>query len=1570
MKRFTSLFVLLALAFCIPKANAEVVENYLEKFSAIDVSKHDFAPTGWGHIVDYAEGSYETYYVEYTNPSEGGSDGAYLAAGSQSLGDYDFKTTYDLLVTPPLTGEASFYAKLQQSSGSIEIYTCTATSSGWEKGEKLDITIPELSTSEWTKVELPAQSGSVLGIRLENAAIDEFASAQADIVEKRTLTIGTVTPTVESVDYVDANANGTAEFGFKVQITNTGDADLNAGDSGYSINIVDYSDNNKIVGTTEITSPLAKGSSTEVTVTAQLPISAKMRHRYDIVENISGTSKFGSWIEFYPYTIDFYLTEKTTADDLAAGTTIDYGLIKTDVTKEFRLRNKGGAPAQLTSISVPDGFSFKVLDANNSEMTAPYVISPHAEIALQLTLHSTDVGSKEGSLVFNIEGADAISFPLKGEILDPSKLFVDFEDQKFPAGTLLENTSWQIYQVDIGESKYCAQNSLSGESHKFILPKVKIEEGQTLIFDAAKRGYSTTTIDVYYSPDRKTWTLLRTLSSEAQDEADLLSNELVSSGWGVSDYKYKTFTVDNIPVGEWYIAFGSGYGRVDNIYGPTKLDVPEKELAITSSSIPESGTVNYESEASITVANLGQQDIAENTLTAKLKIGETVVGEKAMPAIEIGTLSTISFKFTPRTAGNFEAVISVEGDGYNVSDTKSIAIEAESPIAYKAVGSPNTTSTNAPLTLNYHNSDSETIYTSDLINLPAGTKIYEIAYKGSKTSDEQTTHVTAWIENTSDGVYEEKPAEWHSTDGMTKIFDGDYTFKKAGSYDSPENMLVFDLKDNPFVYTGGNIRIMVSSRANSYKTASFAADETLTNNTIIRYKDNVEPSNSDIRMAYETAVVYFLVEKELKSVSGTVASSTDGQAIEGAAVKLVNGVVEYTGETDAQGAFKVDVYQDELEYAMTVTKEGFFTAKKSVSFANGSVVADIALNPAEGFNIDETNIPTSGMVNNPIVIKASVLTGVAKSAGSYSAELLVDGEVAATAEAVALEANSPKEFTFSYVPHSVGEKMISVRFYNDEFSASSDAQTINVAEESTDSFKQVGSTTGVSKDEGPAKFFNYASITELIYTKDKIGLPVGTKMLSIRFKGNYASRVMTSNVKAWIANTTSSTVSDLAPNKSVDKTGMTQIFDGVFECDGSTVGSSSNPVELFNFPIPDDFSYEGNNLRLVVEALSPDGTWASVYFEVDANETTKAQLLAADQRSFDDLYNASSWQPMSLPTMYVEVEPTRTVSGTITNEDGQAVEGAKVTLKSGDVEYYGSSDATGAYSVTVVQHSLDYHLSAEAEGYMPYTAANPVTFVGGNVTLNINLEKNIATYAGTVVDFNTNTMLLQGATVTLTDEAGVSHTTTTDASGAFSIADLKRTAYTVDVALAEYEPYSSAVDLTNGSITNAFIALVPKYYAIEGTITDATDETRLNGVVVSLKQDGKVVATATSVDGAFSFEKIGYVTKFDYSIELTKEGYESKSMDVDFSKADAERLVTIDVTMTPFSSVEALSNLAFEVHGSKGSIVVTTESDILVNIYNAAGRLVDSKQLQKGKTSIDGFSAGIYIVNGIKVAVR
>ena len=107
-------------------ARAEVVANYTESFDNLDVSKHDFAPKGWGHIVESYEDGYETYYVEYANPATGGQAGAYLEAGSQSLGSsWSLTDVDDLLVTPAVTGDVTFYAKLAKLSGAVTLYTCT-----------------------------------------------------------------------------------------------------------------------------------------------------------------------------------------------------------------------------------------------------------------------------------------------------------------------------------------------------------------------------------------------------------------------------------------------------------------------------------------------------------------------------------------------------------------------------------------------------------------------------------------------------------------------------------------------------------------------------------------------------------------------------------------------------------------------------------------------------------------------------------------------------------------------------------------------------------------------------------------------------------------------------------------------------------------------------------------------------------------------------------------------------------------------------------------------------------------------------------------------------------------------------------------------------------------------------------------------------------------------------------------------------------------------------------------------------------------------------------------------------
>ena len=81
---------------------------------------------------------------------------------------------------------------------------------------------------------------------------------------------------------------------------------------------------------------------------------------------------------------------------------------------------------------------------------------------------------------------------------------------------------------------------------------------------------------------------------------------------------------------------------------------------------------------------------------------------------------------------------------------------------------------------------------------------------------------------------------------------------------------------------------------------------------------------------------------------------------------------------------------------------------------------------------------------------------------------------------------------------------------------------------------------------------------------------------------------------------------------------------------------------------------------------------------------------------------------------------------------GDAIEGALVTLTSGDVIYSGTSDAEGHYQIPVVQTDKEYNVKVTKEGYLDYEEEAPVSFADGNVDLNIQLVKDTVSGIGSV----------------------------------------------------------------------------------------------------------------------------------------------------------------------------------------------------------------------------------------------
>ena len=1314
MRKIYLLFTAFAFIAGLSTAKAETVSPYSYGFDGLDVSEHDFAPTGWNHIVD----SYSGDYVSYTAYDEGGQDGgAYLGVGSQELGyGWSLEDVYDLLVTPPVTGDVSFYVKQTSSSGSVEIYTVTKNGFQYEMGAAYEVELPALSTTEWTQIVVPSvPEGTMLGIRGQNVGIDSFSAASAEIELKKAMAITEIVGEYEDYAYINADAEGNVTFKFTVKVQNTGETVLNPGDEGYAVDIINNSKDNAVVGTAQVPVALQPGETSEafdvVAHISGITEPGENYWRFYLRENLTGVETYYGWYYIYAYLPMLEVAIDETYDTVENGTTVDFGTSREPVEKLIYIMNSdGGAPLNVTAIDMPEGFSYTLNAVTDNNETGepiagvPFEIAAHGKALMTVTMTTDVVGTRSGNISISTEGAEPFVMPVAGVVVDPSKLFVNFEDRNFPEGTYNEPSEdgeilWTVASVgSYSEPNYAADHSRVEPLTKFVLPKMKVEEGDVMSFRAAKKNTGVH-LNVLYSADRKSWTTAKAISEDAADEADRFSDE----GY-TNNYEFKTFTVDNIPAGEWYVAFEGGYVRVDDIMGYTLLEVPDYDLIVEGASFPSTAMVNYASTASATIVNIGKADVKEGELTAKIYLNDEEVASAPVAAIASGESTAIDMAFTPHQAGATTIRMAVEGVA-TADATAEMTVAEETTSNYVQVGEASTSTSGGPFKFYNKRSITEIIYPKEAINIPTGTKILGLTFKGYYSGKNVQSDINVYIANEQGTAF-----KGYDVTGMTQysgVFD---MTNGGGSSSNPIDVITVTFPEG-IVYNGENIRIVTTAESNGWQSVYFEVDNNYS--SAAQQKASESGSLEDLEAGASWSalsympVAYFAVEKDATTISGTVTAKESGAAIEGAEVKLTSGDVEYAGTTGADGRYEFAVKQDALTYDMEVAKEGYFTYRSNgISFAEGSAVKDVEMDEATGINIMSVSIPAEGEVNSTMTVKATIENGLEKEAGSYTAVLYVDGVAAAEAEAVALEAYKSYDFEFVYTPHTEGEVSAYVEFKNEYNTATSEPQTIAIAAESANAEVRVGTPTEFSTA-GPIRFYDQYTQTEIIYPKEMISLEAGAKILSISFKGYTESRTADPVVNVWIGN-----VPEGSALQGDDVTELTQVTPEY----GTMVtiepaGSESEPIAIFTAEIPDGFTYEGGDIRIFTQSESD--AWTYTYFEIDNNVQGQAQQ-RYDYSSIDNVAS-KSWTGIEMPVVYFGIVPTKNISGTVTFwKDKAPAEGAKVTLRSGEVEYYGTTEADGTYSIDVIKHSLVYDMIVSLEGYED-TVVEGISFAEGDV---------------------------------------------------------------------------------------------------------------------------------------------------------------------------------------------------------------------------------------------------------------
>ena len=938
---YYSLALMAASVLCVNEARADIVENYKMDFNKpISTTAHDFkVGSGWGHLVNkytvYSDWYGSTdYYVNYEFSSSDGRDGSgTLKVGSQYIGDedgYDMGNVNDLIVTPAITGKSSIYVKKSFSwstSSSIKFYSVTLENGKYKMGDEIEVEVPTIS-DDWVEVKLPEQNNQYIGIRAQNLLLDDFAADKADIQLQKSLLI-------TKVDYkgkseVDCDADGNFPISYEVSITNNGDIDLTEGTKGYSLSVKNYG--KELIFTQPLKGNLAVGASTTVTVTGTVNYAKyPNRNRFDVYEDLTNTYKPGSWIEPIPYKP--VLTMRDSNDKIENGNaTYAWGMVKESTEKTFEIRNDGPAPLKLTSVVVPEGFT--------TSLAAPLTLEGHTKQQFTITMPATTPGIYSGEFKVSAEGVDDFKFNVSATVLDPSKYYVNFNDNKIPEGSYVE-AGWKVDQRDAesSDNPYLLANGSQDTDDKFVTPLLKVAQGEKMTVDVARSNYYNggdgVYLNIYYSADRTNWTLARKIT------ADELSDErAVNYTYYYS--KLKTFVIDNIPAGNYYIGFGAGYTAIDNIYGFEKVDVAH-DLMLAASYMPKTAVVNNTYTATATLRNINAKEEAADSYTASLYFDGEVVATAPAQAIAGGADAEFTFSYTPHKVGAGEAYIEFKNaaDNYVVTTEKvSVDVKEELPVGTVTVGNGKTSANRTGIAFYDGNSDGahiDNLYKAEMLTkygIAKGTKITSVTYTGTCSQDREVKvfDLTAYV-GTVDAAKFEKGKGYESLQKVNVYTDKTINFVEGNTYTTTITL------PEPIVWDGTSaIRVLTYVKADKYVNVKFNADDE--NKT--SYYGNGELGNESASYSeYSTAVAEFGFQTEPSVMSGKV--TWKNKAVAGATVTLTSGDVIYTGASDEEGAYSINVIQNDKKYNLTVAAPGYIDyAEKDVDLSQ-SINKDIAL---------------------------------------------------------------------------------------------------------------------------------------------------------------------------------------------------------------------------------------------------------------------------------------------------------------------------------------------------------------------------------------------------------------------------------------------------------------------------------------------------------------------------------------------------------------------------------------------------------------------------------------------------
>ena len=1307
--------------------------------TAINTSSHDFVVAEkWKHIVDV-----NTYYdnnMSYRYEAKAGINGSgALQAYKQKYYDYgeewDGTVTYDLLVTPIVSGTVTIYAK---PSGSVS-YTNKAFLELWSLNG--DVRVEKLASKEWSStgegfsaVTVQVNEPQRIGIRAQYVLMDDFSATAIDDTPEAALQVVAVmnangqTGTTGTNPKFEQRADGKMVVALKVQLKNIGDVDLVRGITpNYTLTPAwaTYSGGAKSYyeeATSDVPGDLAKGEEKTFDMEFVVPYTYGTNGYVDwfVRENISGsTSTSYRYAQTVAYESKFVFRTAGGTATASLSDAQDFGLVNEETTKHFEIYNDGAAPLTLKSITLPAGFTSANLPAIPAE---GLTVGKYAKQALDITLPTTTSGEASGDLVIvyldKSGNEKTYTLAFRGKMLDAGKWMASFDsdnwtDATWPEGSVhLTNVKAEYKYVSAANYNYWlttgGKSSGYQDNNWFITPKLHAAAGEKFSFDVAYREASGSYyVKVYLSTDRKTWGNPVRIIANSELKAD-----------------FQTFQIEAPAEGDYYVGFEIWYVKVDNLFGFSKVQGIDHDIYFVKAMLPAEVQSGEKFNATMEVIPVKAEKAKAYTVSYYVD-GEAVATAESTD-LAPGSSTTFALTYTPTVASTTQfttyiAMKLTDGTLLAKSDEQTLTVTNEPKFAFVTASttiSKYTTSTTTPQNFGKVNTPTEklsfkianigsAVLKVKSITAPAGFTVSATGPLQIAAGETQAIDVT--FSATATGsycgnlviVYEKNSAGDEETYVLAfsgTMLDAAKFYATFGSDTNLNNLPAGSLiQTNVLLVTPTTDNAALTSPAeekNLFITPLLTADKPETVEFCVRARST----------SYEALVKVYAVKDHLAAANAE--TEEDLLALNPTLLKTVN------RDETSYGTYSCQVPAGDCYLA-------FWIEDAYVDDIYGMTVKPVA----HEWQLVSTAIPTQAMQNvvSQVGVSLRNIGQHDEQPDDYTVTAYVDGEAVVTAKGsvlpmchrltdagtlVTAPLRYPKTGTFPvYIEVKAGDYVVTT-------------ETVDVTFSEEEMKSDIAMKTGNPTSTGLLHMNWNNSETVNLYSKTllaELGLNAGDRITSITFRGyNVGTKNYATQLSVWYEFTDDVTQAQPASGK-YDTSAMTQLL-STQRSWATAEGNSDNPVDLITLTFDEPLVYNGQSLRIVVASEGKNYQNGTQFLQstVGGNGTSY-QIRHDNEASFATMgWSANSY----LPAIFISIATEPVVfSGTVTTGDDAPLAHAEVTLVSTDgdnVQYHGTTDADGHFAIKVVQAYRQYEATASAKDHLAATVT--IGFNGKSLT--------------------------------------------------------------------------------------------------------------------------------------------------------------------------------------------------------------------------------------------------------------